>query len=167
MTAKRFWIAFVLIGAAGTLLHFVYDWSGQNPVVGIFSPVNESVWEHLKLLFFPAVTYSAAAYLCRRRYPNDPAAAAAGIFAGMAVIVILFYTYSGILGRLVEWVNIALFFVGVAVFLLARNLIRKNRILTGTAANLAAVALLILTGVLFGFWNIFPPRLGIFIPPAA
>ena len=49
---------FLIIGAVftiitGTLLHFVYEWSGESLLVGIFSPINESVWEHLKLLFFP------------------------------------------------------------------------------------------------------------------
>ena len=49
---------FLIIGAVftiitGTLLHFVYEWSGESLFVGIFSPINESVWEHLKLLFFP------------------------------------------------------------------------------------------------------------------
>ena len=37
----------------GNLLHFVYDWSGQNSVVAAFAAVNESTWEHMKLLFFP------------------------------------------------------------------------------------------------------------------
>jgi Family of unknown function (DUF6512) len=37
---------------AGTLQHFVYGWSGQNALVGLVSPVNESVWEHTKLLVF-------------------------------------------------------------------------------------------------------------------
>ena len=46
---------FLIIGAVftiitGTLLHFVYEWSGESLFVGIFSPINESVWEHLKLL---------------------------------------------------------------------------------------------------------------------
>ena len=37
----------------GTLLHFTYKWSEENAIVGIFSAVNESTWEHLKLLYFP------------------------------------------------------------------------------------------------------------------
>ena len=41
---------FLIIGAVftiitGTLLHFVYEWSGESLFVGIFSPINESVWE--------------------------------------------------------------------------------------------------------------------------
>ena len=51
---KKWEIAeFIFIAIVGTLLHFVYDWSGQNPAVGIIAPVSESTWEHLKLLFFP------------------------------------------------------------------------------------------------------------------
>ena len=32
---------------AGTLLHFCYEWSGENPFVALFAPVSESVWEHV------------------------------------------------------------------------------------------------------------------------
>ena len=42
---------FVLV--TGTALHFVYGWSGGHPVAGALSAVNESVWEHMKLVFVP------------------------------------------------------------------------------------------------------------------
>ena len=42
---------FVFEGALGTLLHFVFDWSGGNVAAALFSAVNESIWEHMKLLF--------------------------------------------------------------------------------------------------------------------
>ena len=42
----------------GTLLHFLYEWTGYNYLVGFISPVNESTWEHLKLLFFPVLFLS-------------------------------------------------------------------------------------------------------------
>ena len=41
------------VSILGTLLHFTYRWSGRNPLIGLIAPVNESVWEHMKLLFFP------------------------------------------------------------------------------------------------------------------
>ncbi len=41
----------------GTLSHFLYGWSGSRVLVGLFAPVNESVWEHMKLLFFPMLLY--------------------------------------------------------------------------------------------------------------
>ena len=42
----------------GTLLHFTYGLSGNNPIVGTFSAINESTWEHLKLLFFPMLIFA-------------------------------------------------------------------------------------------------------------
>lgn len=37
----------------GTILHFTFEWSGNNAFIGTFSSVNESTWEHLKLVFYP------------------------------------------------------------------------------------------------------------------
>ena len=56
---KRYTIAgliFVLI--TGTLAHFAYEWSGCNRLLGLFFPVSESTWEHMKLIFFPLLLYS-------------------------------------------------------------------------------------------------------------
>ena len=50
-------IGFFVVGILGTLFHFVYDWSGQMWFVGLFVPVNESTWEHMKLLFVPMLIY--------------------------------------------------------------------------------------------------------------
>ena len=50
-------IGFFVVGILGTLFHFVYDWSGKMWFVGLFVPVNESTWEHMKLLFVPMLIY--------------------------------------------------------------------------------------------------------------
>lgn len=167
MSKKCTVIAFIVIGVAGTLLHFVYEWSGNNPFVGIFSAVNESVWEHQKLLFFPALLYSVIEYfLCGRRNGNYPAAAAVGIFAGIASIIILFYTYSGILGYSLPVVDIILFFVGVLVFLLVRNKIINTGRLNSPAANITALAAVAVLCALFVLWTFMPPQISLFIPKA-
>ncbi len=49
---------FAVTSIGGTLLHFLYDWSGQNRFAAIFSGVNESTWEHMKLLFFPMFAFA-------------------------------------------------------------------------------------------------------------
>ena len=59
---------FTVVGGAavlalGAAAHFFYEWSGNNFFVGMFSPVNESVWEHMKLAFFPMLLFSFAANL--------------------------------------------------------------------------------------------------------
>ena len=55
----------------GTLSHFFYQWSGENFFVGLLSPVNETIWEHLKLLFFPALFYMLGEKVwLEERYPG-------------------------------------------------------------------------------------------------
>ena len=48
-------IGFLTVCALSGVFHFIYDWSGKQAWIGFFCPVNESTWEHLKLLFFPVL----------------------------------------------------------------------------------------------------------------
>ena len=74
--------------AAGNLLHFVYDWTGQSPVAGALAAVNESVWEHMKLLTTPWVLWSIAELVAVGRSGLPVTAArAAGLLAGLAPIL--------------------------------------------------------------------------------
>ncbi len=66
-------IFFVLI--TGTLAHFLYEWTGKNFIAGLFTPVNESIWEHMKLIFFPILAY--AIYIIRKLQTDNPSLAPA------------------------------------------------------------------------------------------
>lgn len=48
----------------GAILHFTYEWSGNNAFVGTFSSINESTWEHLKLAFFPMLITAIIRIFC-------------------------------------------------------------------------------------------------------
>ena len=86
--------AFALI-FGGALLHFVYEWSGYNPLVGFFASVNESVWEHLKLGFTSLLLFSLVEYwFVRRDVNNYLIAKAAGLLALQLFIIIFFYAYN-------------------------------------------------------------------------
>ena len=52
---KSIIICAVLVMVTGTLMHFAYDFFGNNRLVGMIAPVNESTWEHMKLIFFPGL----------------------------------------------------------------------------------------------------------------
>ena len=58
-------IAIIFISVIGTLLHFMYEWSGHNKVVSLFAAVNESTWEHIKIALTPTfiwTLYDGAVY---------------------------------------------------------------------------------------------------------
>ena len=110
---------FCIIGAVVTIIpgvvsHFVYEWSGNNFFVGLFFPTNESTWEHMKLLFFPMFGYALiAGKKVEEDIPCIYNAMFAGILVGLALIPTIFYTYIGVLGFNVDWVNIALYVISV------------------------------------------------------
>ena len=74
--------------AAGNLLHFVYDWTGQSVAAGLFSAVNESTWEHMKLLAVPWILFSLAEYIAVRS-GGVAAPRAAGLLVGLAAVLAL------------------------------------------------------------------------------
>ena len=79
----------------GTLLHFTFEWSGFQEIVGVFSAVNESVWEHLKIAFMPSILWLIieCQYLYKRTN-NFFFAKALGIYSIMIIIPVIFYSYT-------------------------------------------------------------------------
>ena len=62
--------AFIIASILGVIFHFLYNWTGQIRFIGFFVPVNESIWEHLKLIFYPITIVSLAEYyLCKNSHP--------------------------------------------------------------------------------------------------
>ena len=107
-------ISTIFIMIVGTLLHFTYGWSNNNPLVGTFSAVNESTWEHLKLLFFPMLISTIIGFSYKGKViPNYLCAKVLGIILAMSFVVIFFYTYVGIIGTNFAWLNIATFVIAI------------------------------------------------------
>lgn len=165
MTLKTFLSRFLFISVLGVLLHFTYEWSGDNPIVALFSAVNESTWEHLKLLFFPMLLLTIIELLFteKRQLPSNYLfARTIGILSGMAFIVIAFYTLTGVFAKLPDAVNIALYFLGVFLALCIENKINRGNSQNHSA--FAAIVLLALTIAFFVFTK-YPPSIGLFANP--
>lgn len=126
-----FWEAggFLFAGVMGTLLHFAYEWSGGSILTAAFSAVNESTWEHMKLLFFPMFLFSVVQVcVLGKNYPNLLAVRAVSTLAGLVLIPALFYTYTGVLGFHVMWADAAVFFLAdLGAFVLDFRLLRRGR----------------------------------------
>ena len=107
-------ILFVL--AAGTLSHFLYGWTGNNFIIGLFTPVNESVWEHMKLIFFPMLFYSIfASAKLKADYPYIASSLCFSILIGTLLIPVLFYAYTYILGKNFLVLDIIIFALSTAL----------------------------------------------------
>ena len=98
----------------GTIFHFVYGWSGENKIVGIFTPVNESVWEHLKLAFFPMLILAIIQYFyLGKKTHNYIEAKTIGIFTSILFIIVFYYTYTGIIGTNFLILDILTFIISI------------------------------------------------------
>lgn len=156
----RWFLAFMLTALAGTALHFGYDLC-PSPLVGLICPVSESVWEHLKLLYWP---FLAAGFVLNRK--EDAAQAAwSGTLAGLlfmpAFLLGVYYTLESGFSFTAGWLNIALYVLSLFLgFFLSAKLSK-----TGALSWLCGV-LVILTG-LYGaaliLFTMAPPALPIFL----
>ena len=98
---------FLFTSVLGTLSHFFYEWSGDSTFIGLVCPISESAWEHMKLLFFPALLYCFLFKLIyKNAVPNVSLPLLSGILTGTTLIPVFFYTYSGILGFTVVWIRL-------------------------------------------------------------
>ena len=149
----------------GTLLHFTYDWSNQNPIVASFSAINESTWEHLKLVFFPMLLTTIVGYfLFGKNVQNFLCANILGIITAISFIVIFFYTYTGIIGTNFAILDIGSFFVSI---LLGEFVIYKVLNSNLKCNKYLAITAFILLLFCFIFFSYFPPKLGLFEDPLA
>ena len=151
------------VAILGSLNHFLYDWTGGSSFAALFCPINESPWEHLKLLFFPFlfVTLWTAA-LCRFRDRRFFYCRFLGVLCGMAFILISFYTYTGIWGTHVLILDLLIFFLSVVLsFSAARFFFRALKQIP--SANV--IFTLWGAGIFFFFvFTCFPPGIPLFFP---
>ena len=149
----------------GTLLHFLYNWTGQNLCIATFSAVNESTWEHLKLFFFPAFLFALIQSLfLYKDFSGFWSNKLFGTAVGLLLIPILFYTVNGAFGSTPDWLNIAFFFLAiftayaVEFYLLKRNVLQEKSPLP---------PLLIFVGISCAFFvfTFFTPKIPLFKCP--
>ena len=155
---------FLFTSILGTFLHFLFDLSGQSLIAAIFSAINESIWEHMKLIFVPMVVFS----LFQRRYFPELEGfwwvKLTGILTALVLIPALFYTYTGALGVKADWFNIAIFFIAAgAAFWLETKLFQSGWVCP--LPQWVAIGVIALIGAAFSVFTFWPPEIPLFEDP--
>ena len=155
---------FAVTSFGGTILHFLYEWLGEAVWIAPFSGVNESTWEHMKLLFWPLFLFALVQRLFFKMQKNFWCVKLAEILLGLVLIPVLFYTYNGAVGLSPDWLNIAIFYISaLAVFLLEWWLFRKD--LLQCKHPRLAFAVICMIGMLFVIFTFAPPENPLFLDP--
>ena len=147
-------IVMLSVFGLGFLWHFLFELSGNNYFVGLFAPVNESVWEHLKILFFPFVILAIVEYfIYGKECYNFFSSKLFGLSIGLLTIITCYYTAVGALGINNMPVNLAIFVIAVVLaYVLSYMRMLKTPRMAGSYFETAAIAL---TSVLFSLFLIF------------
>lgn len=148
---------FIIIG--GILLHFTYELTNNN-FIALFSTVNESVWEHLKLIFFPGLItlIFSTIYLKDKNYLVIKTK---GIIYASLFIIIFFYTYTGIIGKNIAILDISSFFYSVIIleYYTLKNIKKQNKF------YIPSILLLIIVMLSFFLFTFYPPNINLFKDP--
>lgn len=162
-----FWqmAGFMFAGVVGTLLHFLFDWTEGNICVALFSAVNESIWEHLKLLFYPMVAFSLIEFcFWGRSLKSFWCIKLIGIIIGLVLIPVTYYTYIGALGINADWLNISIFFLVTAFVYWTETKLFKSGHFCCIHPKLPVI-LIVLLAVLFTAFTFLPPHVPLFRDP--
>jgi len=134
----------LIIIIAGALLHFVYEWSGEIRPVGIIAGVNESVWEHLKIAFWPAFFYGLIEFFNFGKYLKSFVfAKSIGIFIMPVTIVVLFYLYTAVIEDALVW-DILIFVIAVILGQITSYRIIKSGLFPEWTTILGAILIVVM-----------------------
>ena len=148
----------------GTLLHFLYDWTGESKLAALISGVNESTWEHMKLLFFPMFFFAIVQSFFYRGSENFWCIKLRATLLGLALIPIIFYTYNGVIGKSPDWINISIFFFSAAIAYIYELKLFGSETTVCKRPKLALITLCAIA-LLFVLFTFRTPELNIFKDP--
>jgi hypothetical protein len=152
----------VFVVVLGSLWHFLYEWSGGNIVAGIFCPVNESVWEHMKLGFWPVLIYTLIEHrFVKKKYIDLLIIKSYGTIAMNIFIAVFFYTYTFVVGRHFLVVDIISFIAGVILcYIISTAMLIKDNY--GYRMRLVGIFIIIIHAVSLILFTFSPPKLPMF-----
>jgi len=155
-------IGIVFITFLGSFMHFLFELTGYWPPIGAIAAVNESVWEHLKLGYWPLIFFALIEYKFIKEEVNNFALAKfVGSLLIISVIIVFFYSYTAILGEDLLILDILSFILSIVIAQLVSYKILTIKKLNKSVSIISLIGLVIL-GLLFILFTYFPPHIPLF-----
>lgn len=167
MNNKKFQIVGVfIIFILNVFLHFLYDLSNQNSLVSLIAPVNESVFEHLKMVYYSYMIFNTIEYIL---YPDNREnrfllSSVAAVFTTLLVYVLFSIIMTGI-GEHNLIITLLILFISIILGQLYKYYLVKNIELSTLEQILVAVLFIILPIALFTYFTVNPLNNPLFYDP--
>lgn len=155
-------IGILVLFVVGSLFHFLYSLTGECFIIGLFVPINESIFEHTKMVVLPIYIWWSIFYLFRKKdlFVNTWfTSALIAMISAIIAIPMLFYFYSQAFGIESLVIDILILLVSLAIGqILGLHYYRHGK---GIEYHFAIVLMIVII-ILFAFFTINPPAFPIF-----
>ncbi|HUT80649.1 MAG TPA: DUF6512 family protein [Candidatus Bathyarchaeia archaeon] len=153
-------VGWLIIFGFGNLFHFYYEWVPWKGY-GWFFAINESMWEHIKLAFWPAlIFYTIQYFVLRKRTEKIIVAKAIALYVGPIVMLAFYYTMVGVFGEEIKsiWLSIITFIFATVIqqlssyaLLTIKPVIDKKKQKILDIISLVVVGLLMIAMIVFTY----------------
>lgn len=160
--SKEFFIDIIVISIIGTLLHFLYEFSGGNFLVAMFSAVNESVWEHIKIAVIPTyIVAIAKMWILEDRKCNLWSSLFFKVVSLIVLIPLLFYGYQAIIKIESVIIDIVIFYISIIISEFVEFIVQNKFKVSANAEDVFKYLNIFMVGV-FVLFTFCPPKIDIF-----
>ncbi len=144
------------------ILHFIYGWF-PNSIIGIAAPVNESIWEHMKLIVSSTLLFSILEFFMYRKkniaYNNFLLSYAISCILGVFIYLILYIPLNDIFGHKAYIAISLLFLIFIFIQVISYYIMNRVKINYG---NELGILLIIIIYFIFGYLTYHPPKINMF-----
>lgn len=161
---KIYIIGVLFISIIGTLLHFTYDFSKHNKIVAIFSAVNESTWEHIKMALTASLIWMIVELIYFASDNTYYLAKDISLLTIIIIIPLIFYSYQKITKKPVLVIDILSFFIAIILSQLFGYLVLQIDFIP-KYLQIISYVLLIIISIIYLLFTFFPPKHFIFLDP--
>lgn len=159
-----FIISFLLISLLGSLFHFTHGWIKRGFLLHVFSALNESTWEHMKMLLAPTLLVSVLQlFYLRGVYENFWNGVLLLLIVELLTIPFLFEPLRHLIKKVPFVFTILIFYLAIFFGLLVEYFVLKNEILI--FSDFIALIFVLILVILFGFFSYYPPKHFLFRDP--
>lgn len=156
--------SFLILSGLGTIMHFTHDWFKKGILLHIFSALNESTWEHMKLLVAPTILVGLIQYIyLKNEYQNLISAILVLLVIELLTMPFIYESLKFLVKKVPFMITIAIFFLSIIFGLIAEYIVLvKGFTFIPESISLFLIALIVF---LFGLFSYFPPKIPLFRDP--
>jgi hypothetical protein len=150
-------LGILFISGLGIFLHYAYELFNNHQFIALIAPINETIWEHLKMIFYGMIGFALIEYIfIGNDNKNFIFAKAFSSVLACFLLVVLYYGYTSFLDAKL-YLDIIIFVVAIIIAQLFSFAILKSKLFV-RGLNFIGIILIFVVALLFASYTYEPPH---------